>query len=433
VDRRRGGHPGAPLGTGRSLNAAVPPARAGALDETLNSVITWIDPGDGAGHGPLGGLRVGLKDNIDTAGILTTCASAFFHDRVPEADAEVVERLRAAGAAITAKLNMAEFAVGVTSQNSAYGGCRNPWDPQRIPGGSSGGSGVAVAAGLVDAALGTDTGGSVRLPAAMCGVSGLRPTVGRISTAGVFPVSTVVDTVGPMARTVADLARLFAVLARSHQPARPAIGRLGIPTHFFTDGVDPGVTAVVAAAASDLEALGTDLVRVALPGVDTAQDAVYTLVYSELSELHRDRLRSEPDRFHPDTLARVRLGLSLTNDDRTRALRARASFQAALDDLFTEVDVILTPTIPIDVPPRGGGDVIAVARHLGRFTYPWSLHTGPTLALPVGFHPDSGMPVGAQLTAAAGQEDVLLTLGAAYQERTRWHRRRPPSSLEEIL
>jgi aspartyl-tRNA(Asn)/glutamyl-tRNA(Gln) amidotransferase subunit A len=267
----------------------------------------------------------------------------------------------------------------------------------------------------------------------MCGVSGLRPTVGRISTAGVFPVSTVVDTVGPMARTVADLARLFAVLARSHQPARPAIGRLGIPTHFFTDGVDPGVRAVVAAAASDLGALGMDLVRVTLPGVDTAQDAVYTLVYSELSELHRDRLRSEPDRFHPDTLARVRLGLSLTKDDRTRALRARASFQAALDDLFTEVDAILTPTMPIDVPRRGGGDVIAVARHLGRFTYPWSLHTGPTLALPVGFHPDSGMPVGAQLTAAAGQEDVLLTLGAAYQERTRWHRRRPPSSLEGIL
>jgi aspartyl-tRNA(Asn)/glutamyl-tRNA(Gln) amidotransferase subunit A len=260
--------------------------------------------------------------------------------------------------------------------------------------------------------------------------------VGRISTAGVFPVSTVVDTVGPMARTVADLARLFAVLARPGEPARPPVGRplvgrLGIPTHFFTEGVDPGVAAVVGAAATELEALGMELVGVELPGAATAQDAVYTIVYSELSEVHRDRLRSAPERFQPDTLARARLGLSLTDADRARAFQARATFQAALDDLFTEVDAILTPTMPIDVPLIGGGDVIAVSRRLGRFTYPWSLYAGPTLALPVGFHPLSGMPVGAQLTAASGQDSVLFTLGSAYQERTEWHLRRPPLRLDE--
>jgi aspartyl-tRNA(Asn)/glutamyl-tRNA(Gln) amidotransferase subunit A len=343
----------------------------------------------------------------------------------------VVTRLRAAGARITAKLNMAEFAVGVTSQNSDFGGCRNPWDVDRAPGGSSGGSGAAVAAGLVDAALGTDTGGSIRLPAAMCGVTGLRPTVGRISTAGVFPVSTVTDTVGPMARTVADVARLFAVLADgAGEPAGPVGGRLGIPSHFFCEDVDDGVAEMVATAARDLAALGMQVVDVDIPGVEEAQDVVYTLVYGELAELHRERMGSRPATFHPDTLARLRLGTSLTAADHAAALRVRARFQRMLDEVFGRVDAILTPTLPVDVPRLTGGDVVAVSRQLGRFSYPWSLHDGPTLALPVGFHPGSGMPVGAQLTAAAGQEALLLTLGAAYQRRTGWHLARPPLSLD---
>jgi aspartyl-tRNA(Asn)/glutamyl-tRNA(Gln) amidotransferase subunit A len=381
--------------------------------------------------GPLTGLRIGLKDNIDTAGVPTTCASEFFRDRIPGHDAEVVTRLRAAGARITAKLNMAEFAVGVTSQNSAFGGCRNPWDPDRAPGGSSGGSGAAVAAGLVDAALGTDTGGSIRLPAAMCGVTGLRPTVGRISTTGVFPVSTVTDTVGPMARTVADVARLFAVLADgTGEPAGPGGARLGIPTHFFCEDVDDGVAEVVSTAAADLAALGMEVVEVDIPGVETAQDVVYTLVYGELAELHRERMASRSATFHPDTLARLRLGSSLTAADHAAALQVRARFQTTLDEVFGRVDAILTPTLPVDVPRLTGGDVVAVSRQLGRFSYPWSLHDGPTLALPVGFHRGSGMPVGAQLTAAAGREALLLAVGAAYQRRTGWHLRRPPMSLD---
>jgi aspartyl-tRNA(Asn)/glutamyl-tRNA(Gln) amidotransferase subunit A len=383
--------------------------------------------------GPLTGLRIGLKDNIDTAGVPTTCGSDFFRDRIPRQDAEVVARLRAAGARIVAKLNMAEFAVGVTSQNSAFGGCRNPWDPDRAPGGSSGGSGVAVAAGLVDAALGTDTGGSIRLPAAMCGVTGLRPSAGRISTAGVFPVSSITDTVGPLARSVAEVERLFTVLSDEQRPVtRATTGRVGVPRHFFTDDVDPGVAEAVAAAARDLAAVGAELVDVRLPGVEFAQDVVYTLVYSELAELHRGRLAAEPDRFCPDTLARIRLGLSLTPADRDAALRARVAFQSAVDDVFTGVDAVLTPALPVDVPLLHGGDVIAVSRRLGQFSYPWSLHAGPTLALPVGFHPRSGMPVGAQLTAAAGREDLLFALGRAYQDRTRWHRRWPPRSVGRL-
>jgi aspartyl-tRNA(Asn)/glutamyl-tRNA(Gln) amidotransferase subunit A len=363
----------------------------------------------------------------------TTCGSDFFRNRIPETDADVVARLRAAGARITAKLNMAEFAIGVTSQNSAFGGCRNPWDPDRAPGGSSGGSGVAVAAGLVDAALGTDTGGSIRLPAAMCGVTGLRPSGGRISTAGVFPVSSITDTVGPLARSVAEVERLFTVLAGEQSPAARAItGRVGVPRNFFTEDVDQGVAEVVAAATRDLVASGIELVGVWLPGVEAAQDVVYTLVYSELAGLHRVRLDSEPDKFHPDTLARIRLGLSLTRADWDAALRARADFQAAVDEVFTEVDAVLTPTLPVDVPLLRGGDVVAVSRRLGQFSYPWSLHAGPTLALPVGFHARSGMPVGAQLTAAVGREDLLFALGRAYQDRTGWHRRWPPWSVSRL-
>lgn len=360
----------------------------------------------------------------------TTCGSDFFRQRIPPHDAEVVERLRAAGARITAKLKMAEFAVGVTSQNSAFGGCRNPWDPDRAPGGSSGGSGVAVAAGLVDAALGTDTGGSVRLPAAMCGATGLRPSLGTISTTGVFPVSSATDTVGPLARSVAEVERLFSVLADRRSPrARAVTRRVGVPRHFFNADVDPGVAQIMTAARRDLAALGADLVDIRLPGVEAAQDVVYALIYSELAETHRARVETEPQRFHPDTLARIRLGLSLTVADRDAAMRARAGFQAMLDEVFTDVDVILTPTLPVDVPRLHGGDVIAVSRRLGQFTYPWSLHAGPTLALPVGLHQRSGMPVGAQLTAAAGHEEVLFTLGRAYQKATAWHRRWPPRSV----
>ncbi|MGY1683622.1 amidase [Geodermatophilus sp. SYSU D01176] len=439
------GDPGAPVGAGRRLTgdrrtwrpgAELAPdvASARALDQTLNAVITWIDePTAPAQPGPLAGLRIGLKDNIDTAGVRTTCGSDFFRHRIPSQDAEVVTRLRAAGARITAKLNMAEFAVGVTSQNSAFGGCRNPWDPDRAPGGSSGGSGAAVAAGLVDAALGTDTGGSVRLPAAMCGVTGLRPSAGRISTAGVFPVSSVTDTVGPVARSVAEVERLFTVLADPQCPTPRAVtGRVGVPRHFFTEDVDPGVAEVLTAAARDLATLGTELVDVRLPGVETAQDVVYTLVYSELAEIHRARVQAEPGRFHPDTLARIRLGLSLTPADRDAALRAQADFRATLDEVFTDVDAVLTPTLPVDVPLLQGGDVIGVSRRLGQFTYPWSLHAGPTLALPAGSHPRSGMPVGAQLTAATGREEVLFALGRAYQDRTGWHRRWPPWSVEGL-
>ncbi|SSC23288.1 Amidase [Klenkia terrae] len=393
-------------------------------DARTNSVIRRVDrpvvPG-----GTLSGIRLGVKDNIDVAGGSTTCASAFFADRVPGADAEVVQRLTAAGAQLVATLNLSEFAVGVTNQNSAAGPCRNPWDLDRVPGGSSGGSGAAVAAGVVDLALGTDTGGSIRLPASACGVVGLRPTIGSIPTDGVFPVCDDVDTVGPLARDVALVARAQRVLTCSTAalPAPAVPRRIGLPVQLLTD-VDPGVRAVVDAAVA---VFGAEVVPIEVEGLLDAQDIVYTLVYADLARIHADRLATEPDRFHPDTLVRVGLGRGITADERAAAVLARQALQDRISAALDGVDLLLTPTMPVDVPRADPDDVLRVSRRLGQLTYPWSLHAGPTLALPVGRHPQSGMPVGVQLTAPVDAEDVLLAAGLWFQEQTAWHTARPPA------
>ncbi|MFI8567721.1 amidase [Rhodococcus sp. NPDC078407] len=404
---------------------AARPERGLIEDGTFGGVVRWIDDRNDT-PGPLSGLRIGVKDNIDVAGVETTCASEFLEHNVADADAEVVTRLRDAGGSVVAKLNMAEFAVGVTSQNSAAGPSYNPWNTARVPGGSSGGSGIAVAAGLIDASLGTDTGGSVRLPAASCGITGLRPSWGSISNDGVFPVSEQFDTVGPMARSVAEVKALFDVL--SPTPSEPsAVTRIGVPTMFLTADVDPGVAQTVAAAVRTFAELGYEIVPIELGHAADAQDIVYTIVYSDLARRHRHRLDTEPSRFQPATYERIALGLSLSESDRARALTGRDRFRQAMTATFESVDVVLTPAMPVDVPPRDGGDdVVALSRRMGQFTYPWSLHDGPTLALPVGFHPSSGMPVGAQLTAAAHREGALFGVGERYQSVTDWHRAIPP-------
>ena len=404
---------------------------AAEVGAATNAIVTVIDPPlPHAAEGPLAGVRVGLKDNIDTAGVRTTCGSAYFADRVPEADAEVVSRLVDAGAQVVAKTNLSEFAVGLTTQNSAAGPCRNPWDLRRIPGGSSGGSAAAVAAGLVDLALGTDTGGSVRVPAAACGVTGLRPGTSVVPDAGIFPVCELVDSVGPIARDVALVARAFAVLAgrpvREPEPAPPR--RIGVPAAWY-GSPDAGVAELVEAAGQVFADGGSELVPVVVPGVCSAQDVLYTIVYAGLADLHDERL-ADPGRFQPDTLTRVRVGQGVTEGEREEALEARAEFQRGLDELFGTVDVLLTPTLPVDVPPAAGDDdVLALTRRLALLTAPWSLHAGPTLAFPVGRHPVSGMPVGAQLTAPAGGEDRLLDVGAWFQQRTTWHTATPPCSV----
>jgi aspartyl-tRNA(Asn)/glutamyl-tRNA(Gln) amidotransferase subunit A len=287
-----------------------------------------------------------------------------------------------------------------------------------------------VAAGLVDLALGTDTGGSVRLPAAACGVTGLRPGIAVVPDAGIFPMCDLVDTIGPLARTVELVARGFYVLAgrpvRDLWPTLPA--RIGVPAPWFDD-LDPGVAAVVASAARVFADGGAELVPVEVPGISAAQDVLYTIVYSGLADLHRDRL-AEPGRFQPDTLTRVRVGECVSEDERAAALEAQREFERELDEVFGQVDVVLTPTLPVDVPrARTDDEVLTVTRRLAQLTAPWSLHAGPSLTLPAGPHPVSGMPVGLQVTAAVGGEDVLLDAGAWFQQQTTWHTLRPSCSV----
>ncbi len=402
-----------------------------SLAEQLNTVISWVpeelggDPG--VESGPLSGVRIGVKDNIEVGGVRSTCGSEYFADRVAESDAACVGALKRAGATITSTLNLAEFAVGVTSQNSASGGPVNPWDPTRVPGGSSGGSGVAVAAGVVDVSLGTDTGGSIRLPAACCGVTGLRPSVGVLDMSGIFPVSADFDTVGPLARSAALVRDTFAVLVGTDPtPLRIGPLRISMPWPFVTDDVDPAVRDAMTGVADLLRELGHSILNVPVRHSESAQDVVYTLIYSDLAEAHAERLNDEPSRFQPATRERIRLGLSISDEEVVAARRQRDVFRAGTAELFGEVDVVLTPAMPGDVPPLGGGDaVVAQARRMGQLTYPWSLHDGPTLALPVGVHP-SGMPIGAQLTAARGGEGTLFALAEQLQAHTDWHRRLPP-------
>ena len=419
---------GASAATGHATGASAATGNAtGASAATGNVIVTALDeqPGD---TGPLAGWRVGVKDNIGVAGVRSTRGSAFFADHVAADDAEVVTRMRAAGAGITATLNMAEFALGVTSQNSVHGGVVNPWDPGRIPGGSSGGSGAAVAAGLVDAALGTDTGGSVRLPASMCGVTGLRPTYGTVPEAGIFPCCPETDATGPLTRTAAQAGLLAAVLAGrdpvAPEPHRPDV--VGVVS--LTGAVDPAVTTRVDEALRVFADGGATLRAVAVPGLETVRDDLYVVVYHDLAALHAGRLRDAPERFHPDTLTRLRLGLDLTAADREAALTRLTAFRAGVEEVLGGVDVLVTPTVPVDVPRVGADpDVVALTKRVGELTAPWAVHRGPTISVPVGAHPASGMPVGMQLTGPVGADDAVCAAGAWFQERTPWHEQRPPS------
>ncbi|MHB1065807.1 MAG: amidase [Candidatus Nanopelagicales bacterium] len=438
-------------------------ARFLALDDRVRAVITWIDASreravaldrlaeGGGSAGSLHGLLVGLKDNIETVGVRTTAGARFLADNVPTEDAHCVELAIAAGAVVVAKLNMAELAWGATTQNATYGACRNPWDLDLIPGGSSGGSGAALAARFCEASLGTDTGASVRVPAALNGVVGLRPTYGAISNRGVVPVAYTQDAVGPMAPRALDAARLTEAVV-GYDPADPysltgmdvaptaLIGqpltrlRVGVPVSFFFDDLDPAIAASIDDVMSWLRGQGAVLVPVDDFGQNQAFEHWTRIVQCEGAELHKERLRSHPEDFSPDVLGRISAGLEVPATELAHSLDWRQRYRHRLDGVLREVDVILTPVVPIDVPAAEGYDSRAQTQLLGRITYPWALHAGPTLSLPIGFHGRSGLPVSAALTAGRWGESRLFQVAAAYQVDTDWHEQLPPllSTVEEM-
>jgi aspartyl-tRNA(Asn)/glutamyl-tRNA(Gln) amidotransferase subunit A len=437
-----------PLGGREGWDAAH--ARYQEVDDQVRAVITWVDgsrsaavaaSGRRAAGTPLGaldGLLVGVKDNIDVDGVVTTAGASFLSGNVATGDATAVRLLRAAGAVVHAKLNMAELAWGATTQNLTYGACRNPWDLDRIPGGSSGGSGAALAAGYCDLALGTDTGASVRIPAALNGVVGLRPSVGSISLTGVLPAAKTQDTVGPMARRAIDAARLTEALTavdptdpysvrHTGEPATAAVGKpldgmtVGVARDFFFDGLDDGVGERIEQFLAWLAGQGTVATAVPGFGAPDAHEHWTRIVGCEGAAFHRERLLSSPADFSPDVRGRISAGLDVAAVDLVRSLTFRAEYRTRLAGVFGDVDVIVTPVVPVDVPMADGPDSREQTVKLGRITYPWALHDGPTLSLPIGFHPRSGMPVGVALTAPRFGESVLFQIACAYQEATDWH------------
>ncbi|GAB3597024.1 amidase [Microbacterium tumbae] len=417
---------------GADLNAVVTRAESSA---SASAAALDRDP-DRAGA--LRGMTIGVKDNIDTAGIRTTAGSRVFAGNVPAVDAFAVERIRAEDGIIVAKLNMGEFALGGTTQNTPWGACRNPWDPRRIPGGSSGGSGAAVATGMVDASLATDTGGSIRVPAAANGVLGLRPTRGRISVRGILPLSPSLDTVGPLARDAGTLARVFDAIDRFDRrdplsvdgprvPLAPGLSRgvagmrIGLATGYFADRVDAGAAEALAGLLPILDEAGCTIVPVEIGGAEEARRHLSSILFAESAVVHAGRLAGEDDDLLVSgTPERLRRGAGVGAADVVRAISWRHGWQRRIETLLDTVDVVLTPTMPCDVPLA-----VEEAGDIDRFAHVWAMFSGPTLSIPCGFHPVSGMPVGAQLTAAPWREHLLLRLAQAVQVRTGWHRRRP--------
>ncbi|MEO8460019.1 MAG: amidase [Dokdonella sp.] len=386
-----------------------------------------------SGHwrGPLHGIPIALKDNIDTAGILTTGASAAFADRIPQRDADVVLRLASAGAVFLGKLNMHEFAMGTTSAISHYGPVRNPWNLDHVAGGSSGGSAAAVAARLCFGAVGTDTGGSIRIPAACCGIVGLKPTYDLISTRGTIPVSPSFDHVGPMCRSVADTALMLGAmtddpLARQCDPARlPGVAtlRVGIlPT--TPDYCDTEVSADVAAAF----AIAVEVIRSLVAQVGVAQIPVPdlgALIDFESYAYHASVLAVWPDRYDPRTRQQLMDGRALPEAKAASLLARLVTHRATVHAAFEHVDLVVIPTIP--------HAAIAIGDAVDSFaqpacTFPFSIGGLPAISLPCGFS-CTGLPIGLLIGGPPRSEPRVLALARAYERRTLWHQSRPPSML----
>ncbi len=399
--------------------------------------------------GPLHGVPIALKDLFNTAGVTTTGGSRILAANVPAADATVVRRLREAGAIVLGKLNMVEFAFGPEGHNAHYGMARNPWDAsvERIPGGSSSGSGVAVATGLAPAALGSDTGGSIRIPASMCGITGLKPTYGRVSRAGVLPLSWSMDHAGPMARSAADCALLLGAMA-GYDAADPSTSVLPVPSYtaaltgevkglrvgllrgFFLEAATPETRAAVEQAAKALTAAGAIVDEVSLAHMDHVAAASLAIVASEALAYHAAWLRTRPADYDPDIRQRLQLGAFITGMEYVRGQQVRALVRDAVAAALANRDVLLAPATPMAAVRADerqitlGTGACDVRSALIRLTRPFNLSGHPACALPCGFTA-GGLPIGMQLVGRPFDEVTVLRAADGYQRLTDWHGRRP--------
>lgn len=395
----------------------------------------------GAYRGPLHGIPIGLKDLFDTAGILTTAGSRLFADRIPQQDAAVVTRLCQAGAILVGKHNLHEIALGVTNENPHFGDCRNPWDTARSPGGSSGGSAAALAAGLCLGAMGTDTGGSIRIPSALCGTVGLKPTFGRVSRRGLLPLSETLDHAGPMARRVADVAILLNAIA-GYDPYDPYSARqevedfharmqfelagwqIALAGGEYFERAEPEIVAAVRNAAAQFEALGARVSRIELPLAHQASRANSLITTAEAAAHYQDTLLLQPEVFGPDVLQRLRQGQAAATTDYVRARQEQVALRQEFAELFQHYDLLLTPTTAIVAPLRGTEDAVTRAKELLHDTSPFNLTGLPAISLPGGVT-EQGLPIGLQIVAPHWAEARLLSAAYAYEQSTTWHQRWP--------
>ena len=398
----------------------------------------------GGWKGELHGIPVGIKELYDIAGVPTTSSSKVRANWVPEADSASVAQLRAAGAVILGKTHTHEFAFGIVTPNA-----RNPWDTGRIPGGSSGGSGASVAAGSTYMSMGSDTGGSIRIPAAVCGTVGLKPTFGRCSRAGVTSLSWSLDHVGPLTRTVADAAVCLNALA-GYDPRDPgsvdvpaedytaALNqgveglRIGVPTNYFFDHVDPEVEAATRAALDLLAANGAVLSEVEIPYAEQILPVEYAICLAEASEYHRTMLRATPELYEDDVRLFLEAGEMIPATRYIQALRVRQAMQRAWPALFADIDVVIGPAVTSAAVPVGqmevdwgDGFVEPLNPVYVRLSAPANVMGLPAIATPCGFT-QAGLPVAFQAIAPPFTEAAAIRVCDAYQQMTDWHTRRPP-------
>jgi aspartyl-tRNA(Asn)/glutamyl-tRNA(Gln) amidotransferase subunit A len=389
----------------------------------------------GKWRGPLHGIPIALKDNIDTAGTRTTAASGLFRDRVPSEDAEVVRRLKLAGAVFLGKQNLHEFAYGGTADISYFGAVHNPWALDHVSGGSSGGSAAAIAANLCFGSLGTDTAGSVRIPSSYCGIVGLKPTYGRVSLRGVIPLSWSLDHVGPICKTAEDAALMLGAIA-GYDPMDPtavnvpvtdythafqidpAKLRLGIPRSPFFENLHPEVSKNVEAAVEVLRKMVRSEVEVNLP----TPAPVLPIVGAEAYAYHSKWIVESPDLYQPFTRKRIESAANIKTPAYALALRQTIRQRREIADVFSNVDLLITPTMPR--PAEAFADSKNFDQVGIQNTAPFNIFGLPTITVPCGFT-NSGLPIGLQISGAPFAESTVLALAHAYERETEWHRRRP--------
>ncbi len=436
-------------------------AQIEALDGRLNSFATLTTEsalaqareaeatiGRGDYRGPLHGIPVAHKDLYETKGVPTTAASKLMADNIPAADCAVVQKFNAAGATSLGKLNLQQWALGVTNLTSVFGRTRNPWDLDRITGGSSGGSGAALAAGLCFGSMGSDTGGSIRVPASLCGIVGLKPTFGRVSTRGVIPLSWSLDHAGPMARRVRDVALLLQVVA-GHDPADPvsvnvptedysarledgiAGWHVALPRGEYFEDIDQEVLRATNEAVKVFEQLGAKVSEVAFPQAQQGRREVSRIMlHVDAATFHHQRLQTNADDFGPELLPRLMDGAAATGRDYAIARRKQATLRREVETLFLDYDILLTPTTPMVAVRADDPEALDHARaHLSRFTSALNVFGVPALSVPCGFDSE-GLPIGLQIVGPHWAEAQVLRAGYAYEQATDWNRRRPALSSE---